>query len=237
MGDNTIKCYDFAMAKLILLRHGASLWNELNLFTGWVDISLSQKGIEESLEAGKKIANIPIDIIFVSSLIRSQLTAMLAMSVHQGKKIPCMVHPGEGKLEEWAKIYSGHAEDLCIPVFTAWQLNERMYGELQGINKQEMRDKFGESQVLKWRRSYDIAPPGGESLKMTAERSIPYFKKEVVPYLKEGKNILISAHGNSLRAIVMMLDNLGQEEVVKLEIPTGIPLFYTYENGKWKKDE
>lgn len=219
-----------------MLRHGASVWNELNLFTGWVDIPLSQKGIEESLQAGKKIANIPIDIIFVSSLIRSQLTAMLVMSLHKGGKVPCMLHPGEGKLEEWAQIYSDHAEDLCIPVITAWQLNERMYGELQGLNKQETRDKFGENQVHKWRRSYDIAPPKGESLKMTAERSIPYFQDTIVPYLKKGKNVFISAHGNSMRAIIMMLDNLSEEAVVKLEIPTGVPLFYTYENGKWKKD-
>jgi 2,3-bisphosphoglycerate-dependent phosphoglycerate mutase len=205
------------------------------LFTGWVDIPLSPKGIQESLEAGKKIAHIPIDLIFVSSLVRAQETAMLAMSVHQSGKVPLVLHPGGGRLEEWAKIYSEHSEKLCIPVATAWQLNERMYGELQGKNKQEMREKYGDEQVHIWRRSFDVAPPNGESLKMTTERSIPYFKEKIVPHLEQGKNVLIAAHGNSLRGIVMVLDGLSSDEVVKLEIPTGVPLFYTYQNGKWIK--
>jgi 2,3-bisphosphoglycerate-dependent phosphoglycerate mutase len=207
----------------------------MNLFTGWVDIPLSKKGIDESIEAGKKIADIPIDVIFVSSLIRSSMTAMLAMSVHKSKKVPCVLHPGGGKLEEWAKVYSEEAKKSCIPVVSAWQLNERMYGELQGMNKQEMRDKFGDDQVQAWRRSYDIAPPGGESLEMTANRAIPYFEKEVVPYLKKGKNVFIAAHGNSLRAIIMKLDGLSKEEVVKLELPTGLPIIYTFDKGTWTK--
>lgn len=223
------------MAKLILLRHGASVWNELNLFTGWVDIPLSAKGIEESLAAGQAITNIPIGVIFVSSLMRAQETAMLAMSVHQGGKVPYILHPNQGKLEEWAKIYSEDTKDLCVPVIVSWQLNERMYGELQGMNKQEMRDKYGDDQVHIWRRSFDIAPPGGESLKMTSERTIPYFKEMIVPYLERGTNVFISAHGNSLRSIVMYLDNLQPEEVVKLEIPTGLPMIYSYNQGKWAK--
>ncbi len=227
--------YDFTMAKLILLRHGASVWNDLNLFTGWVDIPLSSKGIQESLEAGKKIANTPIDMIFVSSLVRAQTTAVLAMSMHQSGKVPNILHPGEGKLEEWAKIYSKKAEELCIPTIVAWQLNERMYGELQGKNKQEMRDEFGDEQVQIWRRSFEVAPPGGESLKMTTERAIPYFQEKIVPHLKKGKSIFVCAHGNSLRGIVMALEGLSKEEIVKLEIPTGNPLFYAYENGKWVK--
>jgi 2,3-bisphosphoglycerate-dependent phosphoglycerate mutase len=223
------------MAKLILLRHGASVWNELNLFTGWVDIPLSAKGIEESLAAGRSIAHIPVDVIFVSSLVRAQETAMLAMSVHKGGKVPEVLHSGEGKLEEWAQIYSKETQALCIPVIVAWQINERMYGELQGMNKQEMRNKFGDEQVHIWRRSYDVAPPGGESLKMTAERSIPYFQETIVPHLKQGKNVLVSAHGNSLRSIIMHLDSLKPDEVVKLEIPTGLPLIYSYDQGKWSK--
>lgn len=223
------------MAKLILLRHGASVWNDLNLFTGWVDIPLSPKGIEESLAAGRAIAHIPVDVIFVSSLVRAQETAMLTMSVHKGGKVPCVLHPGGGKLEEWAQIYSKKTQEMCVPVIVAWQINERMYGELQGMNKQEMREKFGDEQVHIWRRSYDVAPPGGESLKMTAERSIPYFKEMIMPHLKQGKNVLVSAHGNSLRSIVMHLDNLKPDEVVKLEIPTGLPLIYSYDQGKWSK--
>ncbi len=224
------------MAKLILLRHGASLWNELNIFTGWVDIPLSQKGIEESLAAGKKIADIPIDWIFVSSLSRAQQTATLAMSVHKGGRVPRVLHPGEGNLEKWAQIYSKETEAQTIPTTIAWELNERMYGELQGMNKDEMRAKFGADQVHIWRRSYDVAPPKGESLKMTAERAIPYFEKEIISKLKEGKNVLVSAHGNSLRAIIKDIDGLSDEAVVKLEIPTGVPIIYTYDNGKWKKN-
>lgn len=224
------------MAKLILLRHGASIWNEKNIFTGWVDIPLSQKGIEESFQAGKKIARIPIDVIFVSSLIRAQTTAMLAMSVHEGEQVPCVLHPGQGKLEEWAEIYSEEAKKSCIPVHVAWQLNERMYGQLQGMNKDEMRKKYGAEQVQLWRRSFDVAPPEGESLEMTAARSIPYFQEMVLPLLKKGKNVLISAHGNSLRSIVMFLDKLSKDEVVKLEMATGAPLIYTFERDKWHKD-
>jgi 2,3-bisphosphoglycerate-dependent phosphoglycerate mutase len=224
------------MGKLILLRHGASIWNEKNLFTGWVDIPLSTKGIEESFKAGKEISNIPIDIIFVSSLIRAQMTAMLAMSVHAGDKVPCILHPGEGKLDEWSHIHSPSAQETCIPTYVAWQLNERMYGELQGMNKDEMREQYGPEQVQLWRRSYDVPPPNGESLKMTAERSIPYFQQHIVPHLKKGKNVLISAHGNSLRSIVMYLDNLTEEEVVKLEMATGAPVIYTSANDKWKRD-
>jgi 2,3-bisphosphoglycerate-dependent phosphoglycerate mutase len=219
------------MGKLILLRHGASLWNEKNLFTGWVDIPLSPKGIEESLLAGQKIARIPIDLIFVSSLIRAQMTAMLAMTVHEGEKIPCIMHPEE----ERTKIFSPATEESCVPVYVAWQLNERMYGELQGMNKDEMRAKYGPDQVHVWRRSFDVAPPGGESLKMTAQRTIPYFEENILPHIKEGKTVLISAHGNSLRSIVMSLEHLSEEEVVKLEMATGAPVLYMYEQNKWKR--
>lgn len=224
------------MPKLILLRHGASVWNEKNLFTGWVDIPLSTKGIEESLQAGKKIAHIPVDVIFVSSLIRAQMTAMLAMSQHAGERVPCIVHTGEGKLDEWSQIHSEAAKQSCIPVNVAWQLNERMYGELQGMNKDEMREKFGAEQVQLWRRSFDVPPPEGESLEMTADRSIPYFQKNILPLLKQGKNVLISAHGNSLRSIVMFLDQLSKEEVINLEMATGVPVIYTFDGDRWNKD-
>jgi 2,3-bisphosphoglycerate-dependent phosphoglycerate mutase len=221
--------------KLILLRHGASLWNEKNIFTGWVDIPLSSKGIEESFQAGKKIAHIPVDVIYTSTLIRAQMTAMLAMSVHEGDKVPCIVHT-EGKLKEWAEIYSEETKKACIPVHVAWQLNERMYGELQGMNKDEMRTKYGADQVHIWRRSFDVPPPEGESLEMTAARSIPYFQKTIIPMLHQGKNVLISAHGNSLRSIVMFLDKLSKEQVVNLEMATGAPMIYTFEAGHFHKD-
>ena len=222
-------------AKLILLRHGQSQWNLLNLFTGWVDIPLSPKGIEESLQAGKQIKDFPIDVIITSSLVRAQMTAFLAMSVHHSGKTPVVVHSEEGKLSDWAKIYNPEIQKQCIPVIRSWELNERMYGELQGMNKAEMMEKYGKEQVQIWRRSYDIAPPQGESLAMTAARPLPYFNQHVLPLLQEGKSVLISAHGNSLRAIIMELDGLSKEEVLNLEIPTGDPIIYEYANESFKK--
>lgn len=224
------------MAKLILMRHGQSQWNQNNLFTGWVDIPLSLKGVEESLEGGKKIHNIPIDVIFTSSLIRAQMTAMLAMSVHKSGKVPVILHPeNEGKLNSWAQIYGEQAKSQTIPTFIAWELNERMYGELQGINKTELAERYGKEQVQIWRRSYDIPPPKGESLEMTAARSIPYFENTIIPYLEKGQNVFIAAHGNSLRAIIMDLEGLSKEEVVKLEMATGEPIIYDYHDGIYNK--
>ena len=137
----------------------------LNLFTGWVDIPLSAAGVEESLEGGRRIQNEPIDIIFTSTLIRAQMTAMLAMTLHHSGKVPVILHPGEGSLEEWGKIHSPPDEDHTIPVIRAWELNERMYGELQGVNKKEMAEKYGKEQVQIWRRSYDIPRPEEKALK------------------------------------------------------------------------
>lgn len=224
-------------SKLILLRHGESEWNRMNRFTGWVDIPLSVKGIEEAFTAGKKFADTPIDVIYVSSLIRAQQSAMIAMSIHKSGKIPYVVHPKGSKLEAWAQVYDEGVKAHMIPTYVAWELNERMYGRLQGLNKQETREKFGAEQVHIWRRSYDIAPPDGESLAMTAARAGPYFESQIIPQVKEGKNVLISAHGNSLRAIVMILDKLTKEQVLALEIQTGDPIFYEWdrESGAWEK--
>lgn len=224
------------MPKLIMMRHGQSRWNELNLFTGWVDVPLSEKGIEEALAGGEKIKHIPIDIIITTTLVRAQMTAFLAMSRHASGKVPVVLHPGEGNLEDWGQIYGAEAAKNTIPVIRCWELNERMYGELQGLNKAETAAKFGADQVQIWRRSYDVRPPNGESLEMTAARSIPYFENNVVPYLKQGKNVFISAHGNSLRSIIMDLDGLDKEQVVKLEIPTGEPIIYDYTNGIFKRE-
>lgn len=221
--------------KLIMMRHGQSEWNLANLFTGWVDVPLSKNGIEEAMEGGNLIKDLPIDIIFMSSLIRSQMTAMLVMAVHSTGKVPVVYHQGEGKLEEWSKIYSEETLSKTIPTFVAWQLNERMYGHLQGLNKQETMDKFGAEQVKLWRRSYDVQPPGGESLQDTASRSIPYFKESIVPFLEEGKNVFISAHGNSLRSIIMHIENLTKEQVLQLELATGEPIIYNYENRTFQR--
>ena len=223
------------VSKLILMRHGRSAWNGLNLFTGWVDIPLDAKGIQESLDGGEKIKDQRIDTVFTSTLIRAQMTVVLALLRHSSKKVPVFLHPGQGKLDTWAEIYSEEAKNSTIPVHIALELNERMYGKLQGMNKMEMAEKFGEEQVQKWRRSFDIRPPEGESLKNTCERAWPYFQKNVLPHLERGENVFIAAHGNSLRAIVMQLDGLNEEQVVKLEIATGDPLIYTYEKGAWRR--
>ncbi len=222
------------MSKLILLRHGQSEWNQLNRFTGWVDVGLSARGVQEALDAGKKIQNLPIDQVFTSSLLRAQVTAMLAMQGHISKKPLLMQHP-QGKMKEWGADHcTKDALKKCIPTIVSENLNERYYGDLQGMDKDEARSQFGVEQVHIWRRSYDVPPPNGESLKMTLERTLPYFKKEITPLLDQGKNILIAAHGNSLRAISMYIQNLNEEEIVKLEIPTGVPLVYNCLNQKFE---
>ena len=224
------------MSLLILMRHGKSLWNAKNIFTGWVDVPLSEKGVNEAIEGGKKIKDVPIDVIYVSSLIRSQMTAFLAMLHHFSGKVPVMQHDNRSNLCKWAKINDVKTLQNTITVYSAWELNERMYGDLQGLNKDETREKYGKEQVHIWRRSFDVAPPDGESLEMNAKRTIPYFKKEIMFHLENGKNVFISAHGNSLRSIVMYLDKLSPDEVVKLEIPTGAPIIYKYEDEKWNKE-
>lgn len=215
------------MSRLILMRHGQSIWNQKNLFTGWVDVPLSEQGIQESLAAGVLIQKEPIDTIFTSTLIRASMTAMIAMSVHTSGKTPFFLHQKEVK-EEWYHQCSSSEKSKMIPVIPVWELNERMYGKLQGMNKQEMKNQYGEEQVQRWRRSFDIAPPDGESLEMTAARTLPFFEQQILPLLQQGKNILVVAHGNSLRSILMKIHHLSPQEVVQLEVETGKPLFYDF---------
>lgn len=218
------------MAKLILLRHGQSEWNKKNIFTGWIDIPLAPEGIEEATRAGKELKNEVINLIYTSTLVRAMQTVMIAMAYHES--IPVVCHRGDETHSEW---YHFPADIGLIPVVQAWQLNERMYGALQGKNKQKTREEFGDEQVKIWRRSFATPPPEGESLELTSKRTLPFFEKVIVPHLAMGKNVLISAHGNSLRSIVMQLDALSEDEVLELEIPTGRPLFYTFESGKYNK--
>ena len=189
------------MSKLVLVRHGQSQWNLENRFTGWVDIPLTDAGRTEALRAGKSIQALQIrfDVAYTSVLIRAIETLEIILELLNQKDIPVVKDPA---------------------------LNERHYGDLQGLNKDEMKRKFGEEQVKLWRRSYDVAPPGGESLKDTAARTLPYFQSRILPDLKSGKNVLVSAHGNSLRSIAMDLDRLTQEQVISLEIATGVPIVY-----------
>jgi 2,3-bisphosphoglycerate-dependent phosphoglycerate mutase len=187
------------MAELILLRHGQSQWNLENRFTGWVDVPLSALGEREAREAGRKLRGRRIDKVFTSVLARAIETARLA-------------------LEE--------AGISTVPIERDAALNERMYGDLQGKNKDEARAEFGEEQVKIWRRSYDVRPPGGESLADTAARVLPYWTASILPDLQAGRNVLVAAHGNSLRALAMHLDGLTKEQVLALEIPTGQPILY-----------
>lgn len=229
------------MSLLILMRHGQSMWNAANLFTGWVDVPLTNKGIEEAIEGGKSIANLPIDEVHVSTLIRSQMTAMLALAQHGDGKVPIFQYPdnseskssNEARMVEWAQSNDDGAN--ILPVHVSWQLNERMYGDLQGLDKQETRDKYGDEQVHIWRRSYDIPPPNGESLELTAARTIPYLESNILPSLQNQKNVFVAAHGNSLRSIVMSIEGLSQEEVLTLEIPTGKPLIYEWSQTGWTR--
>ena len=187
------------MADLILLRHGQSQWNLENRFTGWVDVPLSPRGEAEARAAGEKLRGRHIDTLYTSVLARAIDTARLALET-----------AGQGPL----------------PTERDAALNERMYGDLQGLDKAEAAKKFGADQVHRWRRSYDERPPGGESLADTAARVLPYWDARLLPDLRAGKNLLVVAHGNSLRALVMHLDGLSREDVLRLEIPTGVPLLY-----------
>ncbi len=191
------------MSNLLLVRHGQSQWNLENRFTGWIDMPLTEKGREEARAAGRLIAGLGLrfDLCFTSVLQRAIETLTLMLKELRQEDLPVVRDPA---------------------------LNERHYGDLQGLNKDEMRKKFGEEQVKLWRRSYDAAPPNGESLKDTAARTLPFFESRILPEIQRGKNALVSAHGNSLRSIVMKLDRLAPEQVMALELPTGVPLRYEF---------
>ena len=186
---------------LVLVRHGQSEWNLKNLFTGWRDVDLTEKGIAEAREAGRKLKaqGIKFDVAFTSVLKRAQRTLDLMLT---------------------------ELGQTTIPVFKDQALNERDYGELVGLNKDDARKKWGEEQVHVWRRSYDVAPPGGESLKDTLARTLPYYVTEILPRVMRGEHVLVAAHGNSLRALVMVLDKHTPETITKLNLDTGVPMIY-----------
>ncbi|OYT41381.1 MAG: phosphoglycerate mutase [Candidatus Aenigmarchaeota archaeon ex4484_224] len=220
------------MSYLVLVRHGESFWNKegYNCFTGWNDVGNLPSGIKKMIKAGKILENFKFDIAFTSELYRGIETTMLILEHNKVSGTPIIIHKKD-KIAKWAKFY--HKDfGKFVPVIKAWQLNERYYGKLQGMNKDKARKKFGKDIVFKWRRSFEINPPGGESLKDTYKRVIPYFKRKILPELKKGKNVLIGAHGNSLRALVMYLDKIPPEKIPFVEIKKGIPLFYKYEKGK-----
>ena len=215
------------LTTLVLVRHGQSQWNLENRFTGWVDVPLSPKGREEATSAGKKLKDIRFDTIYVSHLMRAIQTLNYILLELSDERIPILYHEEE-RIHAW-EHYSGTREKE-IPIYQSADLAERYYGDLQGLNKAETMKKYGEAQVHLWRRSYDINPPQGESLKDTCERTIPYYKKNIEPELQTGKNLLIVAHGNSLRSIIKYVENISDEEIPKVEIPTGVPIVYTFDS-------
>jgi 2,3-bisphosphoglycerate-dependent phosphoglycerate mutase len=186
---------------LVLVRHGQSDWNLKNLFTGWRDVDLTEKGVAEAREAGRKLKaqGIKFDVAFTSALKRAQRTLDLMLT---------------------------ELGQTAIPVFKDQALNERDYGDLVGLNKDDARKKWGEEQVHLWRRSYDVAPPGGESLRDTAARVLPYYIREILPRVLRGDRVLVAAHGNSLRALVMVLDKHTPETITQLNLETGVPMIY-----------
>lgn len=186
------------MATLVLVRHGQSLWNLENRFTGWVDVPLTDKGRAEAKNAGEKLKGIEFQVAYTSVLARAEETLEIILQT-MGKR---------------------------PPVIRDQALNERHYGDLQGLNKADTAARYGDEQVKLWRRSYDVPPPNGESLELTAKRTLPFFERAVGGDLRQGKNVLVVAHGNSNRSIVMKLDALTGEQVVQLELETGVPLVY-----------
>jgi len=214
------------VSKLILVRHGQSQWNLENRFTGWMDVPLSKKGIDEAISAGKKLKDIDFDKIYVSHMLRAVQTLHYILIESNSKKVPIIYHEDKRIRER-----EHHTGDLNseIPVFMSVDLAERYYGDLQGLNKQKTREKYGDEQVHLWRRSYDINPPGGESLKDTCDRTTPYFKKYILNDLKQDKTVLVSAHGNSLRAITMFVESISSKEIPNVEIPTGVPIVYNFD--------
>lgn len=191
------------MPKLILVRHGQSLWNLEDRFTGWVDVPLTEKGRDEAREAGRKLAATKIDVAYTSSLQRAQNTLSIILETM----------------------------GVQVPTIRDEALNERHYGDLQGLNKARTAEKFGADQVKIWRRSYDVPPPNGESLKMTAERTLPFFERCIMGDIAQGKNVLVVAHGNSNRSIVMALDKLSEAEVLELNLGTAVPVIYDLDDA------
>lgn len=189
------------MPLLVLVRHGQSLWNLENRFTGWVDVPLTATGEAEARRAAERLAGMRFEVAYTSALTRAQRTLDLILE----------------------------ANGWNLPVIRDQALNERHYGDLQGMNKDEMRARFGDEQVKIWRRSYDVPPPNGEALKDTAARTVPFFERCIMGDIRQGKNVLVVAHGNSNRSIVMVLDRLSGDEVVALELGTGVPLVYEVE--------
>jgi len=219
------------MAKLFLQRHLKSQWNLENRFAGWVDNPVSKEGSEMAPIAAKLLEGENFDIVFTSPLIRNQQTTIKILK-NLGKN-PLFIHLDGGKMQKWGTFEGGNGE--CLPAYVSEKLNERYYGKLQGLNKEEAKKTFGEEQVRLWRRSYDVAPPGGESLKDTYKRTVPFYKKYIEKELKDGKNVLVVSSGNSLRSIVKYIENISDEKIIDFEITFGGLVKYEFDNGQYNK--
>lgn len=209
-------------ATLILIRHGRSLWNEQNRFTGWVDVPLMERGWLEAEAAGQQLADYRFDAAYTSHLQRAICTLQVVLRANRGGRTPIFIPAPDTVPRE-----SYQPNDSEFPAYLhVTALAERHYGDLQGLNKDEVLAQYGEAQFVQWRRGYDTPPPNGESLKDTVARALPYFNAEIHPRLARGETVLISAHGNSLRALTKELEGISDQDIIKLEIPTGVPIVY-----------
>lgn len=214
------------MGRLILIRHGESTWNQQNRFTGWVNISLSDRGVDEAKKAGELLADEQIDVAFTSTLVRAQDTLYEILKLNKGCHQYRYLHQSE---RDWYRHFTPDENDAReLKIYSSERLNERFYGDLQGLNKDKARQQFGAEQVHQWRRSYRTPPPGGESLEMTAARTIPYYRSHIVPHLERGEQVLVSAHGNSLRSITMHIEDMSPQQILDFELATGTPHVYEF---------
>ncbi|HHB13184.1 MAG TPA: 2,3-bisphosphoglycerate-dependent phosphoglycerate mutase [Chromatiales bacterium] len=213
--------------RLTLVRHGESIWNQQNRFTGWVDVSLSRAGMREAERAGALLREMRFDVAFTSALLRAQDTLYEILKQNRFCDAYMRVHELSSA---WYEHFLPSEEDLReLRIYVSEKLNERYYGDLQGMNKDTARERFGAEQVHLWRRSYDVPPPNGESLEMTAARAVPYYRHHIVPHLSRGESVLVSAHGNSLRALIMHIERMTPEQILAYELPTGTPIVYDFD--------
>jgi len=218
-------------SKLFLLRHLKSRWNQDHEFAGWVDNPLSSEGIAQAKEIGERLGSEELDVIYTSPLIRNQETIVRVFE-YIPNRYPLFIHIDGGRMERW-----GHFTDLNdndIPAYVSEKLNERYYGKLQGLNKDKIAQQYGQEQAHQWRRSWNVRPPGGESLKDVYARAVPFFTKHIEKDLAQGKNVLVVASHNSLRTIVKYIENISDEEVSHFELPFGAFMTYEYDKGYTK---
>jgi 2,3-bisphosphoglycerate-dependent phosphoglycerate mutase len=217
------------MGKLILLRHGKSVWNKKNIFTGWVDVSLSHEGVKEACSAGKVLSKIKFDAIFTSKLSRAQFTLQLLMLENQDSRALYFEHENE----KWYQNGVGSLNGIKVVISDA--LNERYYGDLQGKDKEEFKKQVGEELFKEYRRSFSLSPPNGESLKDTVDRTLPFFNQQILPKIIKGETVLVVAHGNSIRGIIKQILDISDKKIVEYEIQTGKPLLFNFINNSFKE--